>query len=337
MRASSAHLAATPIELGTLVFPQTGLLIARTRLAFIHLRNLLTFAKRDRDGRVDGYVGGFLPEEVVLVFFRRGEAVSAATLGAGGRGVLNVATAVRRMEAELERGELVYASAPLEQLAWMYQSCAAPAVPRKVDLKRPAALFPALAAEQFSGVIEFISGGRVSYLRFEDGRFRGGYFADRPSGVAVPSYLESLFLPGPDGAAPPIAAATYAPIEALPEQAAPALIGTYQDLYRRIVAAVDQEIPGEGESRAARARGRIVTSHPAVAVIAGAGDDATHQVVTPDALTKALASWATNLLEEVEVISPGGAANAVRGATQEQRYILQSAGFYDLIPWRIAW
>ena len=53
MRASSAHLAATPIELGTLVFPQTGFLIARTRLAFIHLRNLLTFAKRDRDGRVD--------------------------------------------------------------------------------------------------------------------------------------------------------------------------------------------------------------------------------------------------------------------------------------------
>jgi hypothetical protein len=311
--------------------------IARTRLAFIHLRNLLTFAKRDRDGRVDGYVAGYLPEEVVIVFFRRGEAVNAASLGAGGRGVLNVATAVRRLEAGLERGELAYSTAPLEQLAWMYQSCAGPAEPRDIDLQRPAGLFPALAADEFSGVIEFISAGRVNYLRFEDGRFRGGYFADRPSGVPVPKYLESLFLPDADGAAPAIAAAKFEPVETLPEQAAPALIGTYQELYRRIVAAVDEEVSGEGLTRAETARGRILASHPAVAVIAASGDDATHQVVTPEALTKALAAWATNLLEEVEVISPGGAAVAVREATREQRYILQRAGFYDLIPWRVAW
>lgn len=337
MRASSARLATTPVELGTLVFPETGVLITRTRLAFIHLRNLLTFAKRDRDGRVDGYVAGYLPEEVVLIFFRRGEAVNAATLGAGGRGVLNVATAVRRLEGEVERGELAYHTAPIEQLSWMYQSCAAPAKHREIDLQHPAGLFPALATEEFSGVIEFISAGRVNYLRFEDGRFRGGYFADRPSGIPVPKYLESLFLPAADGVPPAIAAATFGPVEALPEQAAPALIGTYQELYRRIVEAVDHEVSGEGQSRAETARGRILASHPAVAVIAASGDDATHQVVTPEALTKALAAWATNLLEEVEVIAPGGAAGAIREATREQRYILQRAGFYDLIPWRVAW
>src|SRR5438046_9530032 len=90
MRASTARLTNTPVRLADLQFPQAGQLIHRTRLAFIHLDNLLTFAKRDRDGRVDGFISAYLPDECLLLFFRKGEDVNAASLLTGGLLVLNI-------------------------------------------------------------------------------------------------------------------------------------------------------------------------------------------------------------------------------------------------------
>src|SRR5258706_15449319 len=80
MRASTARLTNSPVRLADLQFPQVSRLIHRTRLAFIHLDNLLAYAKRDRDGRIDGYLAAHLPDECVLLLFRKGEAGNAAAL-----------------------------------------------------------------------------------------------------------------------------------------------------------------------------------------------------------------------------------------------------------------
>ena len=157
MRASTARLMNSPVRLADLTFPQVNRLIHRTRLAFIHLDNLLAFGKRDRDGRVDGYITAHLPDECLLVFFRKGEAVNAASLHPSGRHVVTITEALKRMRAEVERGDLAYCAAPMEQLAWMYQSCAVPLQPRAVDAGSPGALFPALQQEQVTGVLELIS------------------------------------------------------------------------------------------------------------------------------------------------------------------------------------
>src|SRR6266702_3333239 len=156
MRASTARLMNSPVRLADLTFPQVTQLIHRTRLAFVHLDNLLAFGKRDRDGRVDGYITAHLPDECLLLFFRKGEAVNAASLHTAGRQVVTITEALRRMRAEVERGELAYCAAPMEQLAWMYQSCAVPSTMRFVDVADPGGFFPALAQEQVSGVLELI-------------------------------------------------------------------------------------------------------------------------------------------------------------------------------------
>src|SRR5437660_5303399 len=127
MRASTARLMNSPVRLAELVFPQTHRLVHRTRLAFVHIDNLLAYAKRDRDGRVDAYLSVYLPDECLFVFFRKGEAVNAATMTSGGREVVTITAALKRMRSEAERGEVAYCQAPLEQLAWMYSCCAAPA------------------------------------------------------------------------------------------------------------------------------------------------------------------------------------------------------------------
>ena len=125
MRASTARLMNSPVRLADIQFPQVTRLIHRTRLAFIHLENLLAYAKRDRDGRIDGYLAAHLPEECVLLFFRKGEAVNAASLHTVGRQVITITEALKRMRTEVERGDLTYCAAPMEQLAWMYERAAA--------------------------------------------------------------------------------------------------------------------------------------------------------------------------------------------------------------------
>src|SRR2546429_1619044 len=162
MRASTARLMNSPVRLADLTFPQVNRLIHRTRLAFIHLDNLLAFGKRDRDGRVDGYITAYLPEECLLLFFRKGEAVNAASLDTTGRRVITITEALKRMRAEVERGELAYSAAPMEQLAWMYQSCAAPVAMRTVDPGQPGAFFAAFARDKTSGILELTSNARVS-------------------------------------------------------------------------------------------------------------------------------------------------------------------------------
>src|SRR5688572_3809629 len=231
MRASTARLTNSPVRLADIQFPQVNRLIHRTRLAFIHFDNLLAYAKRDRDGRIDGYIVAYLPDECVLLFFRKGEAVNAAALHTAGRQVITITEALKRMRAEVERGDLAYCAAPMEQLAWMYGSCAGGYQPRTVDVNQPEKFFPALQQEKATGVLELISNGRVSYLKFEQGKYLSGYFCDKPDGVQPARYLESLFAAGPGGAPPAMAAGIFTAADDLPAQAATALVNTYRELY----------------------------------------------------------------------------------------------------------
>src|SRR3989454_11319078 len=97
MRASTARLTNSPVRLADLQFPQVNRLIHRTRLAFIHLDNLLAYAKRDRDGRIDGYLAAHLPDECLLLLFRKGEAVNPAALDTPRRPGIPVTGGLKRV------------------------------------------------------------------------------------------------------------------------------------------------------------------------------------------------------------------------------------------------
>jgi hypothetical protein len=299
---------------------------------------VLSFAKRDRDGRVDGYLCAHLPDECLLLFLRKGEAVSAASMHMTGREVVTIGEALHRMRDEMDRGDLTYCAAPLEQLAWMYQSCAVTPVPRTVDARKPAAFLPALRQEQAEGVLEFISNGRVNYLLLENGRIQAGYLCAQQTGQTVDQYLASLFEPGPDGGAPALSAALFPPAADLPAQAPYALIQTYRELYWRLVDGVEREFPTESKRRVQRASAAL-TEPPGVLALLSVprGQDPPDAVVQPDELPIALAAFARQLLESVEVVMPGAAADILKEATREHRYVLQAAGFYGHLPWPVTW
>lgn len=334
MRASSARLLHSTVRLAELTFPSTGVLLPRTRLAFVHLDNLLSFAKADRDGRVDAWLAGYLPDEIVLLFFRAGEPVNAGAIRPEARCVLPVEAALERLRAELERGEAVYARAPAEQLDWMWASCAAPAELRFVNERDPEKLFPVLTGENFSGIVELISGGQVNYLQFVSGRYTSGHFSGRAEDQPVVEYIESLFRAGGAGPAPDIAASTFNLSGPMPTQATSAQRHGYQALYRRFTLAVEREWPEDGSRHVARVADQVRRDYPAFATLTGAEGAPT---ATADQLHEGFAAWAGKVLQDLEVVVPGAAVRLLRDETREQRYMLQAAGFYARLPWSVEW
>jgi hypothetical protein len=338
MRPSSARLLNTSVRISEVTFPAAGILVPRTRAIFIHLDNLISFAKRDRDGKVDGYLVGYQPEEVVLLFFRKGEVINAASIGPVGRTLMPIAEALRRLKSDPERSECCYAEASTEQLNWMYAACSAPATLRFVDTRTPEQVFPPLASEKFTGVLELISQGRVNYLRFEDGRFSRGYLCDRPAGGSIVRYMESLFELRSDGNPPSIAGSLVPDLGDVPVQAPSTQVKAYRELFNRLSLAIEAELPADGRRKGERASMAVQASHPVFSVLTTNTAEGEPPVpVDAEALTASFADWTSRVLQEVELVSPGSAERLIRDATREQRFVLQAAGFYDKLPWRIQW
>ncbi len=338
MRLSAVRLAETKVRLAELAFPSQRVQIHRTRLAFIHLDNLLHFAKIDRDGRVDGYLAAYLPDEVAVLFFKRGEVMTAVAYTEGGRGVVSVASVLRRMREEMERGELAFCDATMEQLTWMYHSCAGTVEPKFVDPQHPENLFPALQVEMFTGVLELISNGRGSYYRFTDGRFGNGYFSGKEEQATVGQYVETLFRPDADGVRPQVAASVFQPGAEIPEQASPAMIQSYRELFWRILTVAEQQVPGEAKQRGVKVRDALARGAAPLGTIGAPLEQETPEVVLrPEQLTQGLADWTRQLLQQLEIIAPGVAPAIVKDATREHRFALQKAGFYQALPWTVSW
>src|SRR5262245_15061816 len=168
-------------------FPATRVLLPRTRLAYIHVRNLLNDAKRDRAARVSGYVAISLPEELVTLYLLAGEVVNATVRSAHGSQALAIKTAIDEVPDEPEYGEICFHEADQEQLACMFatQSRASLGWPDQFAASDPTVLFPHLASVTFDGVAEIVANDAVNYLIFKNGTVSRAFLASAHHGTVV--------------------------------------------------------------------------------------------------------------------------------------------------------
>src|SRR6476469_4158300 len=111
-----------PATVTGLHYPSLRVLLPRTRLAYVHLRNLLTDAKRDRAARVSGYVAIWLPEEFLVLYLQRGELVNACLSDGQRFQASRIGAAVEKVPGEPEYGEICFHEAEDEQLACMFHT-----------------------------------------------------------------------------------------------------------------------------------------------------------------------------------------------------------------------
>src|SRR5260370_32946139 len=118
---------------------------------------------------------------------------------------------------------------------------------RTVDSAQPGAFFAGFARDKTSGILELTSNARVSYVRFDAGRYASGYFCDKPDVVAIPKFLEAQFHAGAGGQAPRLTAAVFPHLADLPPHAPTPPIHTQPPPDRRPGARRGKERPGRAE------------------------------------------------------------------------------------------
>ncbi|MBI3568472.1 MAG: hypothetical protein HY084_09780 [Gemmatimonadetes bacterium] len=326
-----------PLPAATLRFPHERVLLHRTRLAYVHLGNLLTDAKRDRAARVYGYVAVWLPEELLLLYLQEGEVVNATSTPDGAAfHPLAIAEALAKVPNAAEIGEICFHEADDEQLATMFASQSSTPMPWPQELAfgDSAALLAWLHATMHDGVVEVQIADGVNYAMVRNGVPVRGYFADPTVGKADAA-LAALLLPGRVGAAQRRIRLWPVP-PALPVQAPPALVAAYRELVAGLVRRLGEAGATGVFAVAENARHFLSERHPALQRLALGSANGKDPTVDAGALTAAVAAW----MQEIVWASPVDAQTPEQllgELTRDRRHVFQSAGLFQALPWRAQW
>jgi hypothetical protein len=318
----------------SLRFPYSRILLPRTRLAYVHLRNLLTDAKRDRAARISGYVAIWLPEELITLYLLSGEVINATIRDGNGTRPLAIAHALEKIPAEPEYGEICFHEADREQLACMYTSHAAAADPWPAGLtvEDPEVLFPYLSALTFDGLVEIMATESVNYLVFRNGSVTRAFLSSGDRGTTV-ERVAKLF--AREGRATRLRLARWSVTPTLPVQAPPALVQAYRDLtttlIQRLVAAGHESAPAVAE----HARQNLVMTHPVLDGFSFAGGAVTDPLADTERLTSGVAAWIRDVMWAAADNDSHAPEVLLRELTWDRRHMFHSAGLFDQIPWKV--
>jgi hypothetical protein len=323
-----------PATVAGLKYPCTRVLLPRTRLAYVHLRNLLTDAKRDRAARVSGYVAIWLPEEFVVLYLQQGELVNACVHDGRASQPIAIGAAVEMVPAEPEYGEICFHEAEDEQLACMFASQTTAPEPWPPELRAtdPAALFPYLMASTFDGLVEITADGEVNYLLFKNGVVVTAYLAGAQGGTLV-ERVTRLF--ERDRRALHVTVRRWPQPSALPVQAQTALVQAYRDLATSLVLRLVADGRESAPAIAEHARQQLVAKHPALEGFSFNGRPPRPVVADVCALTDAIAALMNELLWTATDQEGNGPEAMLRELTHDRRHLFQSAGLFDRLSWKI--
>ncbi len=326
-----------PASIDGLRFPAERSILPRTRLAYIHVANLLNDAKRERASRVFGYVAIWLPEEVVLLYLQEGEVVTATrTVDGRHYQVLPIAEALAHVPPAPEFGWLSFGEAPDEQLACMFAAQTTREIgwPSELSVEQPKKLFPYLMATTFDGMVEVVADDAVNYLIFRNGVVQRAYLAS-DVGTAPIEHVAALFAKG--SVRHPLRVRRWEFAPPLPVQAKPQLIAAYRELVGGLVTRLVAEGADAAAAIAEAARKSLLVQHPPLEFFAVTGRPMKDPAADTDALTAAVAAWVSELLWTTTASADITPEQLLRDLMFERRHLFQSAGMCDALPWRVQW
>ncbi|MEO5815407.1 MAG: hypothetical protein ABIT20_09025 [Gemmatimonadaceae bacterium] len=324
-----------PATVAGLRYPHSRVLLPRTRLAYVHLRNLLTDAKRDRSARVSGYVAIWLPEEFLVLYLQHGELVNACLHNGRDFCPIAIGAALEKVPNEPEYGEICFHEADDEQLSCMYASQTTAPIPWPPELRSsdPKSLFPHLMATTFDGVVEIAQEGEVSYLLFRHGTAHTAYLSGTPSGTLI-ERVSRIF--DRDRRALHVNIRHWPVPSPLPVQAPTGLVQAYRDLATSLVLRLVADGRESAPAIAEHARTTLMKAHPPLEGFSFNGRTPRAVVADADALTVAIAALINELLWTASDQEGGGPEQMLKELTHERRHLFQSAGLFDRLSWKLA-
>jgi hypothetical protein len=316
-------------------YPHGRVLLGRTKLAYVHVRNLISDAKRDRTARVAGYVAIWLTEEFIVLFLQDGEVVNAVSATPRAIESTAISTALARIPPEPEFGEIAFHEAPAEQLVCMYHTLLVPPTPWPADFAAgdPKVLFPHLRDTKFTGVLEVVNRDTVNYLVMHDGLIEHSYVVD-DADAGRTEQLSRIF--GPASPRPRARVRAWSGPLRMPAQAPAALVGAYRELIDRLYLELGSYGVPVPSAVAERVRDTLVERHPALRRFAS-GVKSEDPSDDKDDVTAAVAAWVAGTVREALDGDEEAARTAVKAAARDRRHMLHAAGFLSALPWEMEW
>ena len=317
-----------------LQFPHSRVLLARTRLAYVHLRNLFTDAKRDRSARISGYVAVSQLDELLLFYLLNGEVANATIRDSQGSRAIAIASALEKVPHEPEYGECCFHEAAGEALACMFASQTLPPEPWPTGMNAGEAkvLFPYLASTTYDGFLEIIAGDNVNYLVLQNGSVARAFLTS-PSHGTVVDRVAKLF--SREGRVGELQVRRWPPPTPLPVQAPHALVQAYRDLVSTLVARVGELGTEDANTFAERARHMLSSNHPVLDAFSVTDRAVADPVADTKELTAGIAAWIREVLWTAKGSDDAPPEGLFRELTYERRHIFQSAGLFDQMPWKV--
>ena len=324
-----------PALAARLRYPHGRVLLGRTKLAYVHLRNLLNDAKRDRTARVAGYVAIWLLEEFLVLFLREGEVVNAVRATQSGNEAVAISSALGRVPAEPEFGEIAFYEAPVELLVCMYHTLLIPSDPWPAGFAAgdPRLLFPYLRGGKFSGVVEVVNRDTANYLVLQDGLIEQTFVVD-DNGLGRTEQLSRVF--GPESARPKARVAAWRGPMHMPTQAPAALVAVYRELIERMYAELGSYGVPVPSAVGERVRDALLRRYPALSRFA-AGSRPEDPSEDGQEVTAGVAAWVTDTAREALDGDEDAARRVLGEAARERRHMLHAAGFLSALPWELEW
>ena len=324
-------MAASPAALR---FPHTRVLLPRTRLAYIHLRNLLNDAKRDRSARISGYVAISLPEELVVLYLIAGEVANATVRDSRGSRALAITSALEKVPSEAEYGEICFHEADQEQLSCMFATQSQPPLgwPERFVPSDPSTLFPFLMSLTFDGVVEIVANDAVNYLVFKHGSVARTFLASAHHGTIV-DRVAKLF--AREGRVGELRVSRWDVPAPLPIQAPPGLVQAYRELATSLVQRLVDTGRDSAPMIAEHARQNLLPSHPVLEGFALTGRPLKEPLTDTAGLTSAVAAWIREVMWAAVDHDSTSPEQLLRELTWDRRHVFQSAGLYEQIPWKV--
>ncbi len=324
-----------PALAARLRYPHGRVLLGRTKLAYVHLRNLLSDAKRDRTARVAGYVAIWLTEEFLVLFLREGEVVNAIRATPRGNEPIAISSALGRVPAEPEFGEIAFYEAPVDLLVCMYHTLLVPSDPWPGGFAAgdPRVLFPRLRDERFSGVVEVVNRDAANYLVLQDGLIEQTFVVDdngsgeRNSSRACSDRRRRARRRGSPRGAGPLH---------MPTQAPTALVAAYRELIERMYLELGSYGVPVPSAVGERVRDALLGQYPALSRFA-AGSRSGDPTEDGQEVTAGVAAWVTDTAREALDGDEEAARRVVEEAARERRHMLHAAGFLSALPWELEW
>jgi len=280
-------------------------------------------------------VGIWLPEEWIVLFLRDGEVVNAVRVTARGNEAVAISSALARIPAEPEFGEIAFHEAPVELLVCMYHTFLVPPDPWPADFAAgdPALLFPHLRDRRFNGVVQVVNRDTANFLVIHDGLIEQTFVAD-DNGSGRTEQLARVF--GPPSPRPKARVNAWPGPLRMPAQAPAALVSAYRELIDRMYSELGSYGVPVPSAVGERVRDALLPRYPALRRFA-AGEKPEDPSEDTKSVTEGVAAWVTDTTREALDGDDEAARRVLTEAARERRHMLHAAGFLSALPWELEW